>query len=519
MPERILLALDSGSQSSRALLLDSRGSLLGSGQRLHKPMLHPAPGAVEQDPFDIRDCLWGAIRDCLKEWGGDPSRLAAAALTSQRSTVLPLDGDAQPLGNAISWLDRREARLTGLSPLPLRLAVRLLGPKALLTRLLARSWAQQLAEREPAMLKRMRWLVPIEAWLLWQLVGRMALAPGCIVGPWPFDPKARGWSDSRLMYKALGFQQRWLPEVVEVGQEMGRLLPEAASGTGLPRDLPFFACGGDKQAEGLGGGVLASQPGLAAVSLGTGSSVALPWHRPLGSARYHWLTLAAVDPHAWWLEVLVFRGLWTARWFAEQLGRDLQPSAEQRRLPVEALLAEEAAGAPPGCQGLMTWPRWSPTLQRPEETGMWLGLKEIHQRAHLFRSLMEGIAYDLRRGLETLERATGTRVERIHVGGGGARSSLMVQILADVLDRPVELPESLELAARGAAMVAATGVGMHPQLHEAARAMAPVFVTTEPVPENARLYDRLFRQAYLPGLKAGAALSARIGGQLPVPDM
>jgi len=503
----LVLALDSGSQSSRALLFDRDGQVLGQASRAHQPMKHPEEGAVEQDVVDIRDCLFGAIRDCLAGWGGDPSRVSAASLTTQRSTMVPCDRQGRPLADAVSWLDRRTASVASEPSWLLRAGLKAMGSEALLPRLLARSVGRLWRERRPELLAQVGWIAPLEAWLVHELCGRVAMAPGGIAGVVPSSLKRRGWSSSPVYCRMLGFEPQWLPEIVEAGRRIGGFSAGAAEATGLPEGLPLVACGGDKQAETLGAGVRAKSSGVASISLGTAASVMVPWPAPLQSGQVRWVTVCSCEPGSWHLEYMVFRGMWTAAWFARTLGRDLAGPAAERGLPVEALLCEEAAEAPPGSGGLVTWPRWSPTLQDPDETGVVFGLRETHDRGHMFRSLLEGVAFDLKRGVGILERATGTRVTEARVGGGGSRSSVVVQILADVLDLPIRRPSSEELAARGAAIVAAAGGGLHPTLDAAVAAMVPEAPTVQPDPDRAAVYRRLFDEVVSIGAQQTKKLS------------
>ena len=324
----VLLALDSGSQSSRALLFDRDGGVLAKGAVPHGPMRHPELGAVEQDPVDIRDALFEAIRCCLAAWGGDPAEIAGASLTTQRNTLLPVGTDGEPLSDAVSWLDRRVASPASEPSGLVRGVLRLLGDRAMVSRLLAKSQPRIWRERRPEILKRLRWVAPIEAWLHHQLTGEMAMAPGGMAGVVPTDLPGRGWSKTMLLHRLLGFEPRWLPRIVEAGREVGRIRPEVADATGLPEGLPLFSCGGDKQAETLGGGVRLTERGVAAVSMGTAASIMLPWSTAKQSSRYHWITLCSAEPDSWQLEYMVFRGMWTAGWFARNLGGDLAERAK-----------------------------------------------------------------------------------------------------------------------------------------------------------------------------------------------
>lgn len=507
---KILLALDSGSQSSRALLFDTDGEVLAVGRKTHLPMKYPEPGAVEQDPEDIKQALYFSIRECLANWGKDSSEIVGAALTTQRSTVLPVAADGTPITDAVSWLDRRTAGVNSEPTGWIRKLLKVMGKNALIPRMLSKSMPRQWRERSPEVLTRMKWIAPIEAWLLHQLTGNMVMAPGGVVGAWPFDAKTRDWSRSGLLYKLLGFEPEWLPKIVPAGQQVGTINSETAKETGLPEGLAVYACGGDKQAEVLGAGRLSKEKGVAAVSLGTASSICIPWKKPVASRTYQWLTLGAAEPGAYCLEYMVFRGMWSARWFADELARDLKEKASREGTSAEALLCEEAALVPPGSDRLMVWPRWSPTLQYPMETGTAVGLRETHTRGHFFRALLEGIAFDLRRGLGVLEKATGSKVTTIYVGGGGSRSDVVVQILADVLGLPVMRPPSEELAARGAAIVAALGAGVYKTPQQATDAMVPKAPRFDPNPENAALYTGIFNNAFLPGLDISHKLSKKI---------
>jgi len=496
----LVLALDSGSQSSRALLFDRDGSIVAQASARHQPMRYPQPGAVEQDPTDIRDCLFDSIRRCLAEWGGEPSRIAAASLTTQRGVYLALDADGAPLRDAISWLDRRSVNVSAQSGLPLRILLRLLGSDALIPRLMSRSMPRQWRGRDPGLLSELRWIAPLEAWLNFELCSRLALAPGGLAGVLPVDVKKRDWAGSGLLYSLLGYQRSWLPEVVEAGEKIGELSAAAAAATGLPQGLPIISCGGDKQSEALGIGVRSGRRGLAVVSLGTASSVAIASNVPRASSSYRWLTIASAERESWQLEYMVFRGFWTVRWFARELAGDLAARAEQEGTAVEALLEQEALDTPPGAEGLVVWPRWSPSLQEPGETGVVVGLREVHRRGHIYRALLEGIAMDLRRGAELLEKVSGDRIREVRVGGGGSQSDLAVQILADVLGCPVRRPQSVELSARGAALVAAVGAGLHGSMDDAVIAMVPESPLVQPDPDRVALYDRLYREVFEPGL-------------------
>lgn len=493
----LVLALDSGSQSSRALLFDAEGKIHGFGQVAHAPMRRPLPEAVEQDPHDIWAALSGAVRAALASAPGAREKLRGAALCTQRNAIVPLGSDHEPVADLVSWLDRRAAPPDSETSRPLRWALQAAGPESLPARLLERAVPRVLRATAPETFARAQAYAPIEAWLHHKLCGRLAAAPGGFLGLWPFDAARRSWGPPALR-AALSFPAGGLPEIVEAGSLIGKVHRAAAETTGLPEGLPLFACGADKQAEALGAGVRPGRASIASVSLGTGASVSIPWARPVQSLRFRWLLISGPEPSSWALESMVFRGMWTARWFAEQFGRDLTDRAAAAGVPVEALLCDEAATVEAGAEGLSFVPRLYPALDNAAESGTWVGLRDFHHRAHLFRAVLEGLCFDLRRGLETLENRLEHRVVELRVGGGGARSPFLVDLLRDVMGRAVRRPESFELAARGAALVALVGAGLHPSMDEAVRRAVPDAPLQAPDPTRAARYERLYRDRFLP---------------------
>ena len=497
----LFLAVDSGTQSTRAILFDRNGQVHSIGRHAHPALSNPAPGALEQNAYDVLDAVAKSIRECLDCWIGDRTRIVGGALTTQRVTTVPTLENGEPACAAISWLDRRLARLDIDEDPLVRWFYAILGRHMTIGQILARSIPRQVRQRDPHLFDRVRWFLPIEAWLHLKMVGSPVVAPGGVTGVYPLDIKKRVWAQNTLLHRLVGIDPRRLPTIVEVGKRLGGVTAHFASLSGLPEGFPFYSCGGDKQAEALGGGVRASQRNLAGVSLGTASSICLIDRKPNESLAFDWFCAPACEPDAWTHEYMLFRGMWTVRWFAREFGRDLEHEARANKVAVEALLCEEAADVAAGSEGVVTWPRWSPTLQFPTETGMTVGLRERHGRAHMFRSLIEGIGFDLRRGRDMLESGLGRKIERVRVGGGGAKSGFIIQVLADIFGISIEHPDEEELAARGAAIVAAFGSGAFASIDEAVLHMVPTAKIVEPSIANARIYDKTFHEVYVPGLK------------------
>jgi sugar (pentulose or hexulose) kinase len=495
-----ILALDVGTQSSRAVLHDRAGNECGLGRAAHAQLKYPVPGAALQDPWDIWRALRRAVRSCLE--GQDAGRIAAIALTSQRSACVPVAADGEPLHDAVSWLDRRSATSSPLLDGLPALLLGLLPRTSLPWRLTGWSRPNILSESAPDAFAEARYWLTLSGWLSHRMTGRFVDAAGSIAGVWPFDVKAGRWHSAALVHRFLGFRPGSLPELVPAGAPLGALTEAAAAALGVEAGVPLIAVGGDKQAEVLGGGGSAGIAGLGGLSLGTAASVCVPERRCRRSAVLHYLTNAAAEPGAWVREYVVMRGFWMVSWFVREFAAEERLEAEQRGVSADAILSERAlAEVAPGAAGLLLLPRFTPAPDVPLERGALLGLSEEHGRLAVYRAIIEGVALDLRRGLRLLERTGGGSIDVLRVGGGGSRSPAVVETCAAVLNRPLELCSTTELSALGASICAATSLGWYASSAQAAAAMSTVRSRVEPDPKLAAFYARLYARAFVPALR------------------
>jgi sugar (pentulose or hexulose) kinase len=204
-------------------------------------------------------------------------------------------------------------------------------------------------------------------------------------------------------------------------------------------------------------------------------------------------------PNAYSLEVQIYRGFWMVSWFKKEFGQRELQLAEEQGIPPEKLLDDLVAAVPPGAQGLVLQPYWSPGLKvpGPEAKGAVVGFGDIHTRAHLYRAILEGLAYGLREGKERLERRIGHPITELRVSGGGSQSDVMMQLSADIFGLPAIRPHVFETSGLGAAIDAAVGLKLHPDFDTAVREMTRVGRIFDPDPQARGLYDNLYRRVYL----------------------
>jgi sugar (pentulose or hexulose) kinase len=330
------------------------------------------------------------------------------------------------------------------------------------------------------------------------LCGRFVDAVPSQVGFLPFDFKRLEWArPSDPMWRALTVRRQQLPELVPPGRVLGEISAEAAAATGIPTGLPIVCAGADKACEVLGSGAL--EPDVAALSFGTTATMNVCSRRYVEAIKFLPPYPAAL-PGSWNVEQMVFRGYWMVEWWKREFAHREVAEAAALGVAPESLFERLLDETPPGAMGLTLQPYWSPGLRvpGPEGKGALIGFGDVHGRAHIYRAILEGLAYALREAKERVEGRTGTAIRSVRVAGGGARSTGALQITADVFGLPVERPHVHEASGLGAAINVAVGLGMHPNYETAVARMVHTGARVEPRPDVARIYDGLFREVYLP---------------------
>ncbi len=494
MPEN-LLAIDHGTQSARALLFDPQGNLLAKQRVVIEPYYSTAPGLAEQDP----EVFWKAVCEaCQGLWaqGVDKSSIAAVALTTQRSTLVNLDKDGKPLRPAIVWLDQR--RTEGLKPVGglWGAAFRLAGASETVAYLQSEAEANWIRTHQPQVWTSTHKYLFLSGYLTYRLVGQFVDSVACQVGYVPFDYKKQDWEASwGWKWQAVPLDKRILPDLVPVAGKLGEITPEASAATGLPQGLPLIAAAADKATEVLGAGCL--EPHIGCLSYGTTATINTTHKKYIEVISLIPPYPAAVPGH-YSFEIQIYRGYWMVTWFKQQFGLREQRLAEERGVEPEALFDELVRSVPPGSDGLVLQPYWSPGLRfpGPEARGAIIGFSDAHTRAHLYRAILEGLAYALREGAERTGKRSGVPITELRVAGGGSQSEAAMQLTADVFGLPASRPHVYEASGLGAAIDAAVGIGIHPDFPAAIRAMTRVRDTFEPDPQVHKRYEILYRQVY-----------------------
>ncbi len=497
MTSQTLLSIDNGTQSVRALLFDLRGNLLAKQRVPIEPYFSDAPGWAEQHPQVFWEAVCEACQGLWAQEGVDKGRIAAVALTTQRGTVINVDEKGVPLRPAIVWLDQR--RTEGLPPIGgmWGLAFKLAGASETAAYLQAEAEANWIQTQQPEIWRKTHKYFFLSGYLTHCLTGRFADSVGCQVGYYPFDYKRQHWSKKwDWKWQAAPVDPHMLPELVPPAGLLGEITRQASEATGIPAGLPLIAAAADKACEVIGSGSLA--PHVGCLSYGTTATINTTHRRYIEVIPLIPPYPAAV-PGAYSLELQIYRGYWMVSWFKQEFGLRERRIAAERGIEPEALFDELIHAVPPGSDGLVLQPYWSPGLRHPgpEARGAVLGFGDAHTRAHMYRAIIEGVAYALREGAERTAKRTKVPITELRVAGGGSQSDAAMQITADVFGLPASRPHVYEASGLGAAINAAVGAGLHPDFDTAVREMTHLGDTFAPDPKTHAVYNQLYREVYL----------------------
>ena len=486
-----LLAVDCGTQSLRTLIFDSAGHILDKEKIEYEPYQSSLPGWAEKDPA----LFWQAlIQGCQAIKKRNPelfNQIAAVGVSAQRDTMVNLGRDGSVLRPAISWLDTRKAEGSYHPRFPMNVLYRLAKKDKVILKAMRDGKSNWIRENQWEIWDKTWKYLQISGFLNYRLCGEAADSVASMVGHLPMDWKRRRWcSRSALNSRLFPIERDKCCRLAEPGDILGPITPAGAKETGLKVGLPVVACGSDKSCESLGMGCL--DPSLASLSFGTAATVGIMTKRyfePLPFLPAY----CGSYPGAWIPEIQIYRGYWMISWFRDELGQQETEEAIRQGVLPEELMDRLLESDPPGCRGLMMQPYWGPSLKDPFAKGAFIGFGDAHSRSSLYRATIEGLGYALREGLEILEKRGRFRSERVAVSGGASKSDLICQISADIFGKPLVRGETYETTGLGAAILTATGVGLHPTVDKAVSEMVRYERTFLPREENSRLYSRLFR--------------------------
>lgn len=494
--DNCILVFDAGTQSIRAALIDPEGNILHMVKTPIDPYFSKNPGWAEQDP----EYFWKIFAETSRELLGmedvDKDCIGGVTITSQRATVVNLDRDGKPLRPAIIWLDQRKAEAGSILHPILEQLLKAAKKYHIVEKAYRDCEANWIRQNQPEIWDRTAKFLLLSGFLAHRMTGEYVDSSGSIVGYVPFDFKRQEWARKNdLKWKLFPMDRSVLPALVKPSGLLGYVTEKASGETGIPRGLPVIAAGTDKACEVLGAGCLF--PDIACLSYGTTATL------NTATEKYvEFMPLVPPYPSAipglYNNEIMVYRGFWMVSWFKQEFGLREQMIAQERNISAESLFDELIQAIPPGSMGLTLQPYWSPGFNTDADAkGAIIGFGDVHTRAHIYRSILEGLGYALKEGMLLAQKKNRVAVKSLRVCGGGSQSNVAMQITADIFGIPAQRPHTFETSALGAAIDAAVGLKMYPDFEAAVKAMARPGDVFEPIRKNTEVYGELFERVYL----------------------
>ncbi len=494
--DNYILTMDFGTQSVRVAIFDKKGNTLALEKEKYTPAYFSSlPTYAEQDPNYYYECLCACTKRLAKSYPALIKKVKGITLTCFRDSAVLLDKDKRIIRPMILWLDQRNAECKDPLPWTSRFIFRLVGKSDTIVYNRKRSVLNWIKENEPENYAKIDMVLPLATYFIYRLSGETKDSASNMAGHYPINFKKKCWyrnPERHFQAQIFGIKGVWLPTIVEEGSKIGSINKTASEETELPEGLAIYAAGSDKSCETLGLGVIDDK--IAAISYGTASTVE--------TTRKHYTEsepflpgYASVLPGYYNMDIQIYRGYWMINWFLKEFGG--QQIADMT--DVGSLLNkfnEDLDLVEPGCEGLILQPYWGPGLARPLAKGAIVGFSDAITNEHVYRAIIEGIAYALREGLEHFERKIHHKIPAIRIAGGGSQSDKICQITADILGKPVTRVQTFETSSLGAAIAGFIAINEYKKPDEAIDNMVRAKDTFYPKKDNQEKYDYLFRYCY-----------------------
>lgn len=485
-----LLSHDMGTSGHKATVYDLNGRMIGSCL-CEYPTYYPARSYVEQEPDDWWQAVCRATRNLLEQTKIKPEDIAAVSFSGHMMGCLLVDDQGNPLGRSIIWADMRAKEQEEFlkSRIPMEEFYRITGHRISSSYGLAKlMWIR---DHEPERYRKACRMLNAKDYIVYRLTGRLVTDYSDASGTNLLDITAKKWSED--IAKAAGIDMNLLPELLASTDVAGTVTPEAARETGLKEGTPVVIGGGDGSCAAAGAGVV--QEGEIYNVIGSSSWISGASAQPHFDPEMRTFNWVHVDKNLYTPCGTMQSAGFSYQWLRNTLCQEEMKQAKLEGRSAYDLINEKAAQAPPGSGGVLFLPylmgerspRWN-----SDATAVFLGLKATTGRNELYRSVLEGVGYNLKIILDIIS-ARFDKSSSVIVIGGGAKGELWLQILADIWQREIVVPRYLEEAtSMGAALCAGVGIGAFRDF-SVARTFNPPEKVIKPNPANRNVYEKLFR--------------------------
>lgn len=481
-----VIGVDIGTTSTKAVLFTDEGRVV-TKHGVEYPLHTPTPSAAEQDPERIYQAVVESIQKTMEQGSIQADRLVCVAFSAAMHSLIAVDRDGRPLTRSITWADSRAApwaerikrdfsgheiyRRTGTP----------IHPMAPLAKLF---W---LRETQPELFAKAARFISIKEYVLYRFFKRYIVDWSIASATGLFNLNTLDWDEGALTVAAVTPER--LSELVPTTYQLHGLDPTVARELGLSTATPFVVGANDGVLSNLG--VAAIEPGVVALTIGTSGAIREVVDKPVTDPQARVFCYLLTDRH-WVVGGPVNNGGLIFRWIRDELGACEAETARRLGQDPYEILTRIAERVPPGADGLIFHPYLAgerAPLWNPNARGSFFGLSLHHRKEHLIRAAMEGILYNLYNVFLALEELLGTP-RKIHATGGFARSTLWRQMLADIFNREVSIPESYESSCLGAAVLGLYALGRVDSLNVVAGMVGSSYHHV-PIAEHVAVYSQL----------------------------
>lgn len=496
MDEKLMLALDLGTQSARAILIDTKGNIISKQKREYKPAYEsPKIGYCEQNPDVYFAYLSDACKQLLEENENLKNNIIGVSLTTFRDTAVFLDKNNKVLRPSVLWLDQRVSPYRPKISFIKQILFAIVGMTPVVKNNQQKTMAHWVKANDKETWEKTAKYVNISTYFNFLLTGNLTDTPANVVGHYPIEYRNGNWySKFNIKYGIFDIPKSTYCKLVSPGDIIGYITEEISSKIGIPAGLPLYGCGSDKSCECLGNGAI--DPTSASISYGTASAITITSKKYIEPCPFL-PAYTSVQKGYYNSELQIYRGYWMLNWFKDEFCNQETLEASIQNMATLDILNKKMLEIGPGSDGLVLQPYWGPSLERPNSRGAIIGFSEKHTRIHLYRAIIEGIAFCLREGKEYIEKKAKQKVKQIIVSGGGSISSAICQITADIFGLPVLKAHTFETSCLGAAMSGFIASKVYKDAKEAKENMVHYTEKYLPNLENHEKYNYLFNKVYL----------------------
>ncbi len=403
MKSQYLMGVDVGTQSAKVVIFDVDGQVICEGKQALRKMDIPAPLLAEHPDDDLWDALQIAFRTAMQKFhqqGRHASDILAMGVCIIRCCRVLLKANGELAYPVINWMDKRLNK-------PYEYIDAYQG---------------------------VRYVTTTSGYITHRLTGEFKDTCANYIGWWPMDNDTLDWSTDPATWQSCNLSREQVFDVVRPGEILGHITDSVAKKLGIPAGIPVIATAHDKAVEALGAGSL--DEGVALISLGTYIGAMVHGHENVKDAKNFWPFQASIPNHYLYECMGVRRGMWTISWFRDQFGAAALADTADQGESIEELLNREAEKIPAGCEGLLTIHDWAPPSEAEFRKGAMIGFDGRHTRGHMYRSVLEGIAFTMKNHMDKMAAELKTPFKSLIISGGGANSDVFMQIFADIFGIP-----------------------------------------------------------------------------------